>query len=434
MSLDQPLDPRLRDTLAKAVSDGFDAQIALTQDLVRRPSQRGEEHAVQDFIFAELRGRGYQMERFSMDRQALARHPGAGRWSPQHSEAPIVVGIHRPRAETGRSLILQGHVDVVPTGPEHMWTDPPYAAVIRDGKMYGRGAGDMKSGLACAIAALDALKAAGWQPAATVYLESVVEEESTGDGCLMTHLRGYRAEAALIPEPTGESLVRANTGVIWFRLEFEGIPKHVSEMGEGANAIDAAIRSIAALRQLETAWNDRRGEHPLFGQMAKPINLNVGRIEGGEWASSVPATAAVDFRISILPNWDAKACAAELEAHLNAFVSQDSYLSNNPPRLVWNGFMSDGYEQPEGTEAEAVLGRAHAAAMGRPLQAHAVPAYMDARVHALFEGIPSLCYGAKSYVSHGIDECVEIDSLQRVTLSIALFIAEWCGLEPVEPA
>ncbi|MGE4327041.1 MAG: M20/M25/M40 family metallo-hydrolase, partial [Pseudodonghicola sp.] len=225
MSLDQPLDPSLRDSLAKAVKEGFAAQISLTQELVRRPSQRGEEHTVQDFIFAELRKRGYQMERFAMDPEALANHPGAGKWSPQHSEAPIVVGIHRPRNETGRSLILQGHVDVVPTGPAHMWSDPPYSATIRDGKMYGRGAGDMKSGLVCGIAALDALRALGWQPAATLYLQSVVEEESTGDGALMAHIRGYKADAALVPEPTGEAMVRANLGVIWFRVEFEGIPR-----------------------------------------------------------------------------------------------------------------------------------------------------------------------------------------------------------------
>ncbi|WP_116135074.1 ArgE/DapE family deacylase [Tropicimonas sp. IMCC34043] len=430
MTAHTPLDPDLPTTLGAAVKAGFAAQIALTQELVRRPSQRGEEHAVQDFLQQEFARRGLAVERFAMDRTALAAHPGSGRWSAEHSEAPIVVGTHNPRDGRGHSLLLQGHVDVVPTGPEHLWTDPPYAAVIRDGRMYGRGAGDMKSGLACAIAALDALAACGWQPAATVYLASVVEEESTGNGALMTHLRGYRAEAALIPEPAGESLVRANTGVLWFRVEFQGIPKHVSDMGAGANAIDAAIRTIAALREMEREWNDRRGEHPLLGQMAKPINLNVGRIEGGEWASSVPATAAVDFRISILPNWSVADCAAEIEARLASIAAADPYLSQNSPRLIWNGFFADGYEQPEGTEAEAALDRAHRAAMGRPLGSHAMPAYLDARVNALFEGIPTLCYGAKSYASHGIDECVDIDSLERTTLAIALFIADWCGLEP----
>ncbi|WP_108259370.1 ArgE/DapE family deacylase [Mangrovicoccus ximenensis] len=431
MTLHQTLPDDLKSKLAAAVDDGFDAQIAFTQELVRRPSQRGAEHAVQDLIFAEMKRRGLAMERFAMDRAALERHPGAGKWSEAHSSAPIVTGIHRPRSETGRSLILQGHVDVVPAGPEALWTSPPYAAEIRDGRIYGRGAGDMKSGLACAVAALDALKSCGWQPAATLYLESVVEEESTGNGALAAHLRGYRAEAALIPEPTGESLVRANTGVIWFRVEFSGIPCHVSQMGEGQNAIDAAIRTISAMRELERIWNDRRCEHPRFAGLAKPINLNVGKIEGGEWASSVPATAAVDFRISMLPGWNAGACAAEIERHLHDFAAADPYLSQNPPKLVWNGFMAEGYELPEGSDAEAVLARAHQGATGREMGSHVMPAYLDARIHALYEEIPALNYGPVAGVLHGIDEWVEIESLRRVTLAIALFIAEWCGLEPV---
>ncbi|WP_138470708.1 ArgE/DapE family deacylase [Poseidonocella sp. HB161398] len=431
MTLPPTLPEDLVPRLSEAVDAGFDAQIALTRELVRRPSQRGAEHAVQDLVFAELSRRGLAMERFAMDRAALARHPGAGAWSDSHSEAPIVTGIHRPKAETGRSLILQGHVDVVPTGPEALWTSPPYEAEIRDGRMYGRGAGDMKSGLACAIAALDALRACGWQPAATLYLESVVEEESTGNGALSAHLRGYRAEAALIPEPTGESLVRANTGVIWFRVEFAGIPCHVSQMGEGQNAIDAAIRTIAALRELERDWNARRVSHPRFAGLAKPINLNVGKIEGGEWASSVPAAAAVDFRISLLPGWSAPEHAAEIESFLAEFAAADPYLAQNPPKLVWNGFMAEGYELPEGSAAEAALGRAHLAVTGRAMGSHIMPAYLDARIHALYEGIPAMNYGPVAGVLHGIDEWVEIESLRRVTLAIALFVAEWCGLEPV---
>ncbi|PZX17091.1 acetylornithine deacetylase [Palleronia aestuarii] len=425
------VDPALHETLRQSVADGFAAQLDLTAEFVGCPSQRGAEHAMQDIVFAALRDRGLKMDRFEMDRAALEAHPGAGRISATHSDAPIVVGIHHPREETGHSLFLQGHVDVVPTGPEHMWTHPPYSATIRDGRMYGRGAGDMKSGLVCAIAALDALRRAGWQPAATVYLASVVEEESTGNGAMMAHLRGYRAEAALIPEPTGESLVRANTGVLWFRVELEGVPVHVSHMGTGANAIDAAIRVIGALREVETRWNEEAASDPHFGAMEHPLNLNVGKIEGGEWASSVPARAAVDFRVSILPGWSAEERAAEIERQLSEFAASDTFLANNPPRLTWNGFFTQGYEQPEGTEAEAVLASAHEAAMGYPLGSHAMPAYLDARVHALFEGIPALCYGAKSLASHGFDESVDLASLERTTLAIALFIAGWCGLEPV---
>ena len=114
--------------------------------------------------------------------------------------------------------------------------------------MFGRGAADMKAGHAANLFALKALRRIGLQPAATVYVQSVVEEESTGNGALMTHLRGYRADAALIPEPEDEKLVRANVGVLWFEVKVQGHAVHVREMQAGANAIDAAYRVIAALR------------------------------------------------------------------------------------------------------------------------------------------------------------------------------------------
>jgi acetylornithine deacetylase len=237
-----PLESKTRDVIVRSVADGFADQVAHTQALVRFPSLRGEEHAIQDFVFRELRRRGYAADRFSMDRTAIEAHPGGSKFSELHSTAPIVIGIHRPRVERGRSLILQAHVDVVPSGPEDLWSNPPFDPVIEGDWLYGRGGADMKAGHAANFFALHALRSIGYQPAATVYIQSVVEEESTGNGALMTHLRGYRADAVLIPEPEDERLVRANVGVLWFQVEVRGHPVHVREMGAGANAIEAAYR------------------------------------------------------------------------------------------------------------------------------------------------------------------------------------------------
>jgi acetylornithine deacetylase len=104
------LEASLVEKIKASVDAGFAEQIAYTQDLVRFASTRGAEHAIQDFVFQTFRSRGLTMERFEMDREALERHPGAGKFSQTHSTAPIVVGIHRPRSETGHSLILQAHV------------------------------------------------------------------------------------------------------------------------------------------------------------------------------------------------------------------------------------------------------------------------------------------------------------------------------------
>lgn len=428
---DVPLDPTLRDRILASVEEGFPAQVAFTQDLVRFPSLRGEEQAIQDFIFRAMRERGLAMDRFAMDADAIARHPGGSKIDEKHSDAPIVVGIHRPREETGRSLILQSHLDVVPAGPAEMWSDPPFDPVIRDGWLYGRGGGDMKAGAAANLFCLDALRRIGLQPAATVTVQSVVEEESTGNGALMTHLRGYKADAVLIPEPEDEKLVRANAGVIWFQVEVRGLPVHVREMGTGANAIDAAYRVVGALRALEARWNEAKGNHPHFEAEDHPINLNIGKIEGGDWASSVPAWCRLSCRIAIYPGLSAAAAAAEIESVVTAFARSDRYLANNPPRVRFNGFFAEGYVLQPGSEAEAVLGHAHQGATGRPLETLLTPAYLDTRVYALYDQVPALCYGPTSRNIHGFDECVDLASVKRITGTMALFVAEWCGVEPV---
>ncbi|TDR87207.1 ArgE/DapE family deacylase [Enterovirga rhinocerotis] len=426
-----PLDPALAERIAASVEEGFDQQVAFTQGLIRFPSTRGQEHAIQDHLFREFRARGLAMERFEMDRDALARHPGAGSWSEEHSEAPIVVGIHRPKQETGRSLILQSHVDVVPAGPADMWSAPPFDPVIRGDWLYGRGGADMKAGAGANLFALDALRRIGFQPAATVTVQSVVEEESTGDGALMTHLRGYKADAVLIPEPEDEKLVRANTGVLWFEVEVRGVPVHVREMGTGANAIDAAYRIVGALREIEARWNADKAGRPHFEGEEHPINLNIGKIEGGDWASSVPSWCRLSCRVSIYPGTSAAEASREIEAAIAAFSRADPFLANNPPRVAFNGFRAEGYVLDEGSEAEAVLGRAHERATGDALQSFMTAGYLDTRVHALYDRVPALCYGPISRNIHGIDECVSLASLKRITTTMALFIAEWCDLEPV---
>jgi acetylornithine deacetylase len=426
-----PLDPDLRDRLIASVEQGFAEQIAFTQDLVRFRSLRGQEHAIQDFVFRALRERGYAMERFAMDAEAIARHPGGAAFSDEHSEAPIVVGIHRPREEKGRSLILQAHVDVVPEGPHGMWTHPPFEPVIEGDWLYGRGGADMKAGHAANLFALDALRRIGLQPAATVYVQSVVEEESTGNGALMTHLRGYKADAVLIPEPEEEMLVRANTGVIWFQVEVRGMPVHVREMGAGANAIDAAYRIIGELRKLEAEWNADKAGHAHFEKEDHPINLNIGKIQGGDWASSVPGWCRLDCRIAIYPGTSADAASRAITDRIATFARGDRFLSNNPPSVTFNGFYAEGYVLEPGSGAEAVLAEAHRAATGKELQSFMTAGYLDTRVYALYDKVPALCYGPISQNIHGFDERVSLVSVRRITTAMALFIAEWCGLEPI---
>ena len=423
------LDAKLTGDILAAVDANFDRQVAFTQDLVRFPSLRGQEHTAQDFVFSALKSRGLAMDRWAIEVGDIESHPGFSPVAVDYTNAINVVGTHRPRAEKGRSLILNGHIDVVPVGPLDMWSRPPFEPHIEGDWLYGRGGADMKAGLAANIFALDALSSLGFKPAATVHVQSVTEEECTGNGALSCLIRGYRAEAAIIPEPEDDKLVRANTGVVWFRVHVKGAPVHVREAGAGANAIEACFPVIQALRRLEAEWNSRKSGMKHFDTLDHPINFNVGKIAGGDWASSVPAWCSFDCRIAIYPGWNPRDAANEIEAAVRDAARKSPFLANNPPEVEWNGFFAEGYVLEEGSEAERVLGRAHARAYGKSLESFVTPGYLDGRVFVLYEGIPCLVYGPYSENIHAFDERVSLASVKRVTGSIALFIAEWCGLE-----
>ncbi|WP_233155559.1 ArgE/DapE family deacylase [Sedimentitalea arenosa] len=417
--------------LLQAIESSFDKQVSFLADFVRIPSLRFQEGPAQDFIAAALHERGYEIDEWQVHLGDLEPLPGFGPIHGDFSRARTVVGTHRPSVTRGRSLILQGHLDVVPTGPLDMWTHPPFEPAIIDGWMYGRGAGDMKSGTVAAIFALDALRHAGFEPAARIHLQSVIEEESTGLGALSTLQRGYRADLALLPEPSGHTVNRAQIGVLWFRIAVKGKPTHVAVAQEGSNAIMAAHDVIRALEKLEADWNAQAANDPVYGDVPHPLNFNPGRIAGGDWASSVPSWCYVDCRMGVLPGQDLEAAKSQIEACVAAASRDHPFLSNNPPEVVWNGFQAEGYVLgPETEPGLEALRRSHAAVFGEgaELAERKMTALTDTRFYGLYYGIPAFCYGAQAENIHGFDERVNLESLLRTTEVLALFIADWCGL------
>lgn len=428
MPADMPPIPETA-AILDAVGAGFDEELRFLQDFVRIPSTRFAEGPAQDFIAAALRARGYSVDDWSIDLKDLEPLPGFGPIEGDFSRARTVVGSHRPAAAKGRSLILQGHLDVVPAGPEEMWTAPPFEPVIRDGWMYGRGAGDMKAGTVAALFALDAIRRAGFEPAATVHFQSVIEEESTGLGALSTLQRGYRADFALLPEPSGYTVNRAQVGAIWFKLRVRGRPVHVSTAGTGANAIMAAYEVIRALQGLEAEWNERAKSDPVFAGVEHPLNFNAGKIKGGDWASSVPAWCDVDCRIGVLPGQDLAKARAEIEACVATAARAHPFLANSPPEVIWNGFQAEGYVLEGAEEQERVFAEAYADVFPgeRPAERR-MTALTDTRFYGLYYDIPAFCFGPTAENVHGFDERVNIDSIRKCTEIFALFIARWCGL------
>jgi acetylornithine deacetylase len=420
-----------RERIEAAVEAAFERQVATTVAFSAIPSTRAQEGPCQDMFAGLLRERGYEVDDWVIDQDELKALPGYGPVETDFSRARTVVGTYRPAKETGRSLILQGHCDVVPAGPLDMWQTPPYQPVVKDGWLYGRGAGDMKSGTIAALYALDALDAAGLAPQGRIHVQSVIEEESTGVGALSTLHRGYRADACLIPEPTDGKMIRSQVGVVWFRLKVRGLPVHVAHAGSGANAIKAAYHLIQGLERLEAEWNERAKAHHHFKSVHHPLNFNPGIIKGGDWASSVPAWCDVDCRIGILPGWKVADAQAEIVACVEQAAKGHPFLAENPPQIVWSGFLSPGYELTGAEASEAVLAAAYAAIYGGTLPEVYNTALTDTRFYGLDYGIPAFCFGAKAEGIHGFNERVSLESLKKVTKTLALFIAGWCGVEAV---
>lgn len=424
MSLDQ----NTRDRILTAVDEAFDAQIAFTQELVRHPSLRTQESSAQQLLFKAMQQRGLEMDRWELDADEIAAHPGAGAITVPYEDVVNVVGTWNPQNDTGRSLILNGHIDVVPEGPAEQWSASPWDSYVKDGWLYGRGSGDMKAGLAANLFAFDAVRTAGFEPTGRIHLQSVVEEECTGNGSLAAHLRGYKADAVIISEPEEDMLVRANVGVIWFRLEVAGKPTHPREMLSGFNAIDAAYHVVGQLRALEAEWNTERATHPHFEDLDHPINLNMGEIRGGDWPSSVPAWCQVDLRVALYPGLSAESVWKQITELLES-IKVDERGNAIEAKAAKTGFFAEGYVLEEGSDAEGVLQNAHHAVFGTELQSFVTPGYLDGRVFTLYADTPTLVYGPISEAIHGYDERVDIDSVRRITKSIALFIAEWCGVQ-----
>jgi acetylornithine deacetylase len=430
------MDTETTSAILDAVDALFDRQIEFLAELSAHPSVRGNEQSAQDFVASELDARGLSVDRWNVEVDDIAHLPGFSPVLGNYDDAVNVVGSHRSERRTGRSLILNGHIDVVPAGPLDMWDTPPFEPRVEGEWMYGRGTGDMKAGIAGNLFALDALRHMGMVPAADVFFQSVVEEECTGNGALACLQRGYKADAALIPEPFAEELVTAQLGVLWFQVHLKGIPVHVAYAGSGANAIEAAIPLIEALHEMEERWNAPARRHSDYANHDHALNLNIGRIEGGDWTSSVPAWCVFDVRMGLFPGQSLNDAKKEIEAVLMDAARTHPFLRNNSPEIVYHGFHAEGYALSEDkTEAAAgamsALQGAHRSVTGQDLNTIAITATTDARFFGLYADTPALVYGPEAKAIHGFNECVDLESMRRVTQATALFVADWCGLEKI---
>ena len=429
---ERAIDPGAERAILAAIDDLRPDAVTLLETLVRHPSTLGNEASCLDAMAAAFDGLDLAHHRIPTNPDTLRHVPG---WSPPlipYAGRDNVAAIHTPRNQAGRSIILQGHVDVVPEGAADLWTTPPFEPTIRNNRLYGRGAGDMKAGLVSIVMAMAALRRAGLQPAAQVQFAAVIEEECTGNGALAVLHALPKPEACLIPEPGPgyAALYTAEVGVVWAWVTVTGRPAHVREMHSGVNAIEAAYVLMERFRAYEHEANRAERRHPAFQAENHPININFGTLQGGEWNSSVATRAKLGIRVGVMPGHPCQSVQADIE-RIVAEAAHDERLRGARMEVAFGGFVADGCTFPPDRPIAQAVAAAHRRIAGEPVRHYAATGLTDARHYVLHANVDAACYGPDADSIHGIDESVGLDSMHDVTRVIALVLAQWCGLERI---
>ncbi|HMO56485.1 MAG TPA: ArgE/DapE family deacylase [Roseiflexaceae bacterium] len=411
------------------VLDAIDmpALIAYLCELVAVRSLDGEESAAQEHVAAQLQRSGMDVDRWQIDFDTLRRHPSFS-WEVERSEGLGVVGAIG--ADTGgRSLIFNGHIDVVPAGDEALWRYPPWRGTVADGRVYGRGALDMKGGLCCAIYAARAIRDAGVKLRGRLFVESVIGEEDGGCGALATVLRGYRADGAVVVEPTELCVAPAQAGALNFRIHVPGMSAHGCVREEGVSAIEKFFPIYQALMAFERQRNDAAAD-PLFQRYTLPYALCIGKVEAGNWASTVAEELICEGRFGIAVREAIAPARAAFEATVAAAAAADPWLRDHQPRVEWWGGQFAPAHIPSDHPIATTVAAAFGTATGAPARMEGMTYGSDMR-HLVNDGdTPTVLFGPGDVRNaHRPDEYVPIADLEAVTQTLALTALRFCGYE-----
>jgi acetylornithine deacetylase len=421
----EPLSPAVA-TAVNAVQP--ERLVLLLQELIAVPSVTGtpEETEAQHRISRRVDGMGLETDLWQIDLAATTSDPEFPGLEASRSEAWGLVGRWPGSDPDAPTLVLNGHIDVVPPGDRTAWSDTPWSGAVRDGRVFGRGACDMKGGLACQLVAIEVLRAAGVRLRGSVLIESVVGEEDGGLGTFATLRRGYRGDLAVVCEPTSTNAVTANAGALTFRLTVPGRAVHASVRTDGVDAIDKYLLIHTALRELEARRN--ADAHPLMQHRALPYPVSVGTVRAGDWASSVPDLVVAEGRIGVALGEPVEQARAELEAAIARVCAADPWLARNPARVEWFGGQFASSVLPSGSPLLPLLAAAHRRVTGRSPEVLGAPWGSDIRLLADLGGVPALHYGPGDVrLAHGPDESVPVEDLVTVTRTLVMLIARTCG-------
>ena len=392
--------------------------------LISQPSTLGGEASALRVMEDELTRLSFSPVRVPINPEVLSEKPGFAPVPWSYENRFNLVATHSAEGQGGQSALFNGHLDVVSPEPTEMWDHDPFEPSIKEGWLYGRGAGDMKSGLAAMIYAVHAIEKAGFGLKAPVTLEAVIEEECSGNGTLACIYAGYDAEAVLIPEPFGPIILTSELGVLWFKVTVRGVPTHVATAEAGVNAIEKCYVLIRALRELEAEMNQI--VHPAFRDIKHPLNFNIGIIHGGDWPSTVPAKAEFHGRVSYFPGTSFDQIGQKIVQIIELAAKNDPWLSQNTPTVEFYGFRSEGHHVKRDFPAFKVLSGCHRDLTGRDADEYSATCTTDLRAFQFFGRGQATCYGPVAKDIHGFNECVDLDSVIHIARAYALFLSRWC--------
>ena len=417
--------------------------VELAQNLVRIPSVNPK------FELSEGINREADIQ------QVVASHLEAAAMTTDSYEVfpqrPNVYGYREGTDE--HSLIINGHVDVVPAGDLSAWSVDPFTAEIRDGKIYGRGAYDMKAGVAAAIAAAKALHNCDIELKGRFEIHSVVDEESGGFGTKDLVKRGRLASAAIIAEPTQGQIMVSEGGLEWVRVTIRGRNAHAGwryndiypqpstadHEGSGVNAAELAARFILAVGQLERDWGRRKPAHPLLPPGINTINPGVVQIGSGLGDDGLPEimgnpaitpdVAVVDFDFKFLPTETSQQVRKEFEDFVHHWAMQDTWLREHPPIVKWNlgGLHFPPFDTPVHHPLVKAIERRRVT-LGKPAKITGFVAVCDG-AHYSGAGVTPLIHGPSGASAHGADEWVDVESIVDTAKVFAVTAVDYCGIK-----
>ncbi|HEX8305480.1 MAG TPA: ArgE/DapE family deacylase [Jatrophihabitans sp.] len=325
----------------------------------------------------------------------------------------------------GPTVILQGHVDVVPPGDPAAWAGDPFTPQVDGDLVHARGACDMKAGVAANLAALAAIRASGVSLAGRLALHLVASEEDGGLGAFATLRRGHRGDACLIPEPTALDLITANCGALTFELSVPGVAAHGSIRTAGVSAIEKFLPLFAGLRALEAERNTERD--PLLAGYEIPAPLSIGQVSAGDWPSTVPDLLVAHGRYGVLLDEDPLAARAAFEQRVAEVCDADPWLRAHPASVRWSGGQFASWRLAAGDPLRSVVAGAHADTVGGQVAERGAPYGSDLRLYA-GAGIPTLHYGpGEPAVAHSAHERVSLTETVQVARTLIVAVLRLTG-------